>query len=110
MNKVNYDYYSNVYSGNLIPEEFFAKYIKKAEHYVTGLIFGRDAGEYEESVKLAICSVAELMYIEGSRLGISNENSDGYSVSYNDKNVMENIYEAVCVYLADSGLMYSGGR
>ena len=105
---VDFDYYSNVYRGNLIPVSDFKKVITKALCYVDGLIFGREAGEREESVKLAVCNVAELLWLDNSRLGISSENADGYSVSYGSADVSKNIYDAVAVYLADSGLMYAG--
>ena len=108
VNMVDYDYYSNVYRGAEIPVSDFKKYITRAENYVDGMIFGRDPGDRTESVKLAICNVAELLWLDGLRYGISSENADGYSVSYSAPDVSKNIYDAVSVYLADSGLMYAG--
>ena len=110
MEKVDYDYYSNNYCGNMIPIVDFDKVIKKAAAYVNNLIFGRDPGDREESVKLAICNVAELLYLDDERCGIVREDSDGYSVSYSASDVDKDIASAVAVYLADSGLMYAGGR
>lgn len=108
VNTIDYDYYSNVYRGNVIPVSDFKKYIRKAQCYVDGMIFGREPGDRIESVKLAVCNVAELLWLDNSRLGISSENADGYSVSYSAADVSKNIYDAVAVYLADSGLMYAG--
>lgn len=110
MEKVDYDYYSNNYCGNIIPPADFNKVLLKAEAYVDGLIFGRDPGDREESVKLAICNVAELLYLDDERHGIVREDSDGYSVSYLSSELDKDIASAVAVYLADSGLMYAGGR
>ena len=104
----DFDYYSNVFRGNIIPHTDFKKYLRRAESYVDGMIFGRDPGDMEESVKLAICSVAELIYLDELRLGISSENADGYSVSYSGGDISKNIFDAAAVYLADSGLMYAG--
>lgn len=108
MIQTDFDYYSNIYRGTLIPHTEFKKYIRKAEIYVDGLIFGREPGDREESVKLAMCNVAELLYLDESRYGLSAENVDGYSVSYSDGDITKNIYDAVAIYLADSGLMYAG--
>ena len=105
---VDYDYYTNSYRGNIIPPEDHVKYLRKAEAYVGSLIFGRDPGEREESVKLAICNVAELLYLDEAKAGISSENVDGYSVSYTGMDVEKSIYDAAAVYLSDSGLMYAG--
>lgn len=110
MTNTDYDYYSNVYRGNVIAPEEFPKYIRKAKSYIDGLIFGRNPGEHQESVKLAQCNVAELLYLDESRTGIASENSDGYSVSYTAANLEKNIADAAAIYLADSGLMYAGGR
>ena len=105
---VDYDYYSNEYRGTPIPASDFKKYIRKAQSYVDGLIFGRNPGDRSESVKLAVCNVAELLWLDSCRFGISSENADGYSVNYSGADVSKNIYDAVAVYLADSGLMYAG--
>lgn len=105
---IDYDYYSNIYRGNIIPAEDHVKYLRKAEIYVQSLIFGRDPGDRSESVKLAVCNVAELLYLDEARQGISAENVDGYSVSYAGSDVEKSIYDAAAVYLADSGLMYAG--
>ena len=110
MEKTEYDYYSNVYRGNVIPPEEFTKFERKARSYVDSLIFGRNTADHKESVKLAVCNVAELLWLDESRTGISSENSDGYSVSYTGTDIEKNIADATAVYLADSGLMYAGGR
>ena len=108
MNMVDFDYYSNIYRGSLIRHTEFKKYARKAQAYVEGLIFGREPGDRAESVKLAICNVAELLFLDDERFGISAENADGYSVSYSDGDIAGSIYNAVSIYLADSGLMYAG--
>ena len=108
MNMVDFDYYSNIYRGTLIRHTEFKKYARKAQAYVEGLIFGRNPGDREESVKLAICNVAELLFLDDERFGISSENADGYSVNYSDGDIAGSIYNAVSIYLADSGLMYAG--
>lgn len=105
---IDFDYYSNIYRGSIIPPADFAKYIRKAKIYVEGLIFGRDPGDRVESVKLAVCNVAELIYLDESRYGLSSENTDGYSVSYINGDIGRSIADAAAVYLADSGLMYAG--
>ncbi|MBR6523648.1 MAG: hypothetical protein IKT39_03440 [Clostridia bacterium] len=105
---IDYDYYSNIYRGNIIPVGDHVKYLRKAESYVGSLIFGRDPGDHTESVKLAVCNVAELLYLDESRQGITSENVDGYSVSYAESDIEKSIYDATAVYLADSGLMYAG--
>ncbi len=107
---IDYDYYSNIYRGNIIPSEDYVKYLRKAEIYVDNLIFGREPGNHEESVKLAVCNVAEMLYLDESRQGIASENADGYSVSYSGGDSGKNIYDAAAVYLADSGLLYAGGE
>lgn len=110
MNKTDFDYYSNNYCGNVIPQGDFERVVRKAERYVNTLIFGRDPGDREESVKLAICNVAELLYLDEEKHGILKEENDGYSISYMTPDIDKEILDAATVYLADSGLMYAGGR
>ena len=105
---IDYDYYSNIYRGNIIPAGEYVKYLRKADAYVGSLIFGRDPGDRVESVKLAVCNVAELLYLDEARGGVTSENVDGYSVSYGGSDIEKSIYDAAAVYLADSGLMYAG--
>ncbi len=108
MIEVDFDYYSNKYCGEIIPYGAFVRNIRKAEAYINNLTMGKAENAELESVKLAICNVAELFYLDETRQGISAENSDGYSVTYTEGNIEHALSKVATIYLADSGLLYAG--
>lgn len=118
----DYEYYTSTYKGNL-PKEEFEKSIMKASAYVRRVTFGRADDNMEmEEVKLATCSVCELLAndekVRSKHLGraVTSENTDGYSVSYEsggsgetaDDLLCKKMYNTAALFLDSTGLLYMG--
>jgi len=59
---IDYNYYSNNFSGTLIPEEEFDKYSNNASQEIRIRILNRNISGFEEIVKTCACKVAETLY------------------------------------------------
>lgn len=87
---VNFDYYSNTFSGSVLSEQTFQRAEQEAETYIryltylNGDIFADTA--QADAVKSAVCAAAEAYYmavketVEGGN--IKSESKDGLSVSF----------------------------
>lgn len=132
---VDYDYYIDTYQGMEISEEEFEKVINKASSHINNLIMNRDytnwcGKNYTEQVKMATCSVIEILaekqitkqkikgIIDGTSKNITSEKVGDYSrnfeaVNYKDlkegtTNINNKIFEEASVYLWSTGLMNRG--
>ena len=93
MSYADFAYYSEVYSGSLIPQEKFQSLAEKASDRIDAATFGRlENGvpeEYEKNIKRCCCELAESIYSysalsDGSAIAgtIASENIGKYSVTY----------------------------
>ncbi len=108
---VSFKDYLNLYSqeGSEIPEKSFQFFLAKAENFLNGLTMGRISRICEtEEVKRCACEIAEIYYKGSQRLGISSENNDGYSVSYDAVACDKAAAELAILYLENTGLLYRG--
>lgn len=90
-NYIDYDYYSNTYDGDLIPQKEFEKFAKGASYEIKLRIQNKDISNFEEEVKYTACSVADILYnkflnkekikniINGSEKVITSEKVGDYS-------------------------------
>lgn len=123
MSYAGYDFYRNTYLGKLIEDsEVFARLAKRASEHLDFLTFHRlNQSEVDESVRLATCSMAEVLFWEEKRKTehdgreVSSESNDGYSVTFADTNASDaglitkrDLYLAAYKYLSGSGLMDFG--
>ena len=128
----DYIFYIDKYMGEM-PQEDFEKLVIRASAEVRKNIFDRDISGYEEEVKLATCSVADILFkiqeLE-QRIGklISSDKNDqivasqsvadlsktfANTTNINDlekeiSNQQSKISEAIRLYLIDTGLLYRG--
>lgn len=116
---MTYEFYRDIFYGELIPEESFAKYANRTEDDLKLLTRGKtlDSDDY----KKALCALAEINY-EADRAKsqgvIKSVSAGGESVSYeptgaaaviNDSKAMLKLkFEAVRPYLWQTGLLYWG--
>ena len=87
----DYEYYSNRFFGDSIPEEDFGKYAVRASREIDRLTMGRAAKAGENMIpglSNCTCEIAELLHAEdvaAQRTGngiIASESNDGISVSF----------------------------
>lgn len=85
---VDYAYYASEYGGEIIPEEKFSGYERRAEAYIRKITYVRgDIFSMEsDMVKDAVCAVADVYCSydqkQASAGMVKSENNDGYSVTY----------------------------
>ncbi len=100
-------FYNNSFGGKaLIPAEEFPLWIKRAEGELR--IIAGDFPKDDENVKFCILEIAELLYKNNMADGILSENNDGYSVSYEKRNVRNQILHTAKCYLQGTGILYRG--
>lgn len=100
----DYTYYTEIFFGDKIPGEEFEYYTARALDKIKFLTMNR-CDETDESVKNAVCAVAEILFITDGRYGISSESSDGFSASYSDT---ESDVAAAAAQFLPSSLFYRG--
>lgn len=128
-----YEFYTNEYYGDAIPDTAFPKWNDRASTKLDQLTFGNiDADaitEYGEKIQKATCALADLMYQIDYKNSHANDetvanikamSSGGRSVSFGsnetlidkvlgDKTAQIHFFrDTVCEYLSGTGLLYAG--
>lgn len=115
----DYDYYCDSFAGTLVPAEDFITLSAKAERYLDYITVHKIKA-VTKAVKNAVCVAVEALYemqrsYENIPAGIKSENTDGYSVTYNDydfsavrKQQEETMLDAFVQELSGTGLLYQG--
>lgn len=119
-----YEYYTELYGGEMIPKDTFPRMIAKARQYIDNFTFGRiTEGDMEmfPSISACACEMAEMIYKAQSNSvpgrEVKSENTDGYSVTYVTERVdgeteesamRRKLYALAEVYLMNTGLLYLG--
>lgn len=128
---IDYNDYTK-FGGNLIPQEKFDKFAKGASYEVRLRIQNRDISNFENEVKDATCSVADILYnqftekekikniVSGTEKVITSEKVGDYSrnisaITLNDllslssnEETSKEINNIVEQYLLFTGLLYGG--
>lgn len=132
---VDYDYYTDTFKGNSVPHEEFERIELKASSQINKFIMNRDYTnfnnqDYSEQVKMATCSVIDILYdidkkkkaldamVDGkSNKIITSEKVKDYSRNYattsykelqeqvSNENVNKLIKEEIEIYLWNTGLL-----
>ncbi len=109
---VDYGFYTGDYHGTLTQAEF-NRLSLKASAYVTRVTLGRVDDDTlpiatKTAVKYALCEVTDAMAANEQAV-VASESNDGTSVSYkHDTSDTQRLYNAVALWLADTGLLYRG--
>ncbi len=123
----NYDFYIDIYKGNM-PEDDFDRIVIRASYEVQKNIFNRDFTGYENEVQMATCSVADILLkienlknkkesillnqtLKSESVGDYSRTFDSFSVSDIEveiSNQEEGIKEELRKYLLHTGLLYRG--
>ncbi len=106
---MNYGFYKSAFGGKEIPPELFNQFLVKAKAYLDFATQGREIPkEYSEKASFALCEIAELLFRLSSRNGVKSENTDGYSVSYDNNSLKLEISEILNLYLGESDILFKG--
>ena len=106
MPMADFAFYKDVYMGDLIPVKAFPGMALRAQEYLTRLqrIY-RVQMSGEESLKMAICAVAEAIYAHAKhRGGVTAASVGQVSVRYegsdrSDRNLQRELYDKASIYL-----------
>ncbi len=112
----DYTFYKDTFGGSM-PESIFNSFLNRASAYIDLITFNRLKGKsnISEEVKMATCAVIEEEYKLDKTNGkvISSEHVGNYSAVYVTSTRKDNPYRlkynAAKIYLANTGLLYSGG-
>lgn len=115
---VDYAYYSEVYGGTML-EEDFQRFSRQAAVYIDAATLNRASkaistkSRQASKVKDACCAVAEAYFANEQGGGIASVDNDGYKETYiagisKAKTDNERLYEAAVLHLGMTGLMYRG--
>ena len=109
---VAYGEYFDKFSGgrkDALSKEDFDRYIKKAKLFLESLIQGSVDEENSDKIKDCLFALAEEFSLEDKTGFVRSENIDGYSVTYLEKDSIEQrLLKIACLYLGKSGLLYAG--
>ena len=106
-------YYKDTYCGEMA-EGDFKRLSRQASAYLDSVTFDRIAAVTDEKimerVREACCAVADVLLQKEQRDGIASETNDGISVTYTTEGSTdeERLYQAVVLYLGNTGLLYRG--
>lgn len=113
-----WEFYKNEYLGTM-SETDFLRLSRKAGAYLDQVTFDRIPADWEtdtrlaDRIRMACCAVADAYLLNEQGGGVASETNDGISVTYaagvsRVKTDDERLYDAVCMYLGRTGLMYRG--
>ena len=104
---VTYEYYKDSFGGSLIPESHWKSIELKMSARLNRYTFERmEEGAWSVQAKTALCEMCDCAYKYDQREGITSENNDGYSVSFDvSRSVDSMLYKIAEVYLVNTGLM-----
>lgn len=126
---IDYNYYSKVYGGSSIPESSFDKYSTKSSSQINLFTSNRITDDnITESIKNAVCEVAELIYnqemlvnkIEDDSKEVASESVGPHSKSYVNKSNLKSqriltkeelnkeCYRICYTHISSTGLMFRG--
>lgn len=116
----DYAFYTGTYLGTAIAEADFPQLALRASAVIDAATFGRAAklettDEIYEQVKMATCAIADELQRQDKNPvdGITSESQGRYSVSYaanssKTKSNQAKLFDVAKLYLANTGLMYTG--
>jgi len=102
-------FYIENYGGERkIPASLFPLWEKRAAAELLRITGGKIKGRKTECVRFCVCEVAEFLYENKKTSNISSENNDGYSVTYQERDIKKEILKIAETYLGETDLLYRG--
>ena len=108
---VEYEYYHETYRGTM-GEDDFGRLSYRASAYLDTVTFGRIEGHWQtdQRVQDTCCAVADELFQQEKGGEVVSASNDGYSETFvqSGKTPDRRLYDAVLLYLAQTGLLYCG--
>ena len=102
-------FYNENYGGDTkIPAGSFPLWEKRATAQLMHITGGKIEGISDSRVKMCVCEMAEFLYENSKTGGIKSENNDGYSVSYQDRDIKQELIRIAETYLGNTDFLYRG--
>ena len=102
-------FYNENYGGDSkIPASLFPLFERRAENELIYLTGGKIKGKSDENIKICICEMAEFLYDCVERGGMKSENNDGYSVTYQERDIKQELLQIAKVNLSETGFLFRG--
>lgn len=109
----NYEYYAGIYGGTMAVADF-VRLARAASAQIDAMTFGRAARVTDEGtlekLRDACCAVVDLLLAEERGGEVLSAENDGYRETYasSGKSFAQRRYDAVALYLSNTGLLYAG--
>lgn len=133
MGYTTYEFYTDKYYGDTVPESSFEKWQQSASDKLNYLCFGHitldDVEQYDTEIQKAVCALADVLFkLDEAKLLANNpekgniksmtvgdqsvsfgSNDTEYTLAMSDtKKQYDLMVDAVSVYLSHTGLLYAG--
>lgn len=107
---IDYTFYVEEFQGDLIPSDYFNKYIERATYLLQRLILNRFVDTYyERQYNLALCEIAEVIYNNPKSVNATSESLGDYSINYSANGDLDiQAYDIALTYLGNTGLLAGG--
>ena len=102
-------FYNENYGGDSkIPASLFPLFERRAENELIFITGGKIKGKNDECIKICICEMAEFLYACMENGGLKSENNDGYSVTYQERDIKQELLRIAKVNLSGTEFLYRG--
>ncbi len=102
-------FYNENYGGDSkIPASLFPLFERRAENELIFITGGKIKGKDDECIKICICEMAEFLYECLEKSGIKSENNDGYSVTYQERDIKQELVKIAQTNLFGTEFLFRG--
>ena len=102
-------FYNENYGGDSkIPASLFPLFERRAENELIFITGGKIKGKDDECIKICICEMAEFLYDCLEKHGLKSENNDGYSVTYQERDIKQELLRIAKINLGTTEFLFRG--
>ena len=102
-------FYNENYGGEgKIPASLFPLWARRAEAELDYITNRKIIEKDDDTIRMCVCEMAEFLYNECQKDGISSENNDGFSVTYQNRDIKQELMKIAKTYLGATNLLYRG--
>lgn len=102
-------FYNENYGGDSkIPASLFPLFERRAENELMFITGGKIKEKDDECIKICICEMAEFLYECLEKRGLKSENNDGYSVTYQERDIKQELLRIAKINLGETKFLFRG--